>query len=118
MAHLNDRSTYEILRKDPTKSTEKAVNSLFTEWEEKSFIIPNQGEFLRSYTSVCPKSYLTIKIIKDDNPGRPVVSFINAPTYKISKNVQQDPEICCWKNQQNNQEFETTKRKIVTSSSP
>lgn len=44
-----------------------------------------QGEFLRSFTSQCFKIYLTIKIHKDGNPCRPVVSFIDATTYKLSK---------------------------------
>jgi hypothetical protein len=34
---------------------------------------------------VTPKFYATIKTHKVDNPIRPIVSFIDSPTYKLAK---------------------------------
>lgn len=85
MSHLNDRTTYEVLNKDPTESIERKVNALLTKWENNQCITPERAKWLRSYTSVNPKIYLQIKHHKEGNPGRPIVSFVNAPTYNLSK---------------------------------
>ncbi|XP_037028790.1 uncharacterized protein LOC119069023 [Bradysia coprophila] len=85
MAHLTDANTYLVLNKDPTASIERNVNALLTKWQNEDIMTDEKAKYMRSYTSVCPKIYLQIKTHKEGNPGRPVVSFIDAPTYKLSK---------------------------------
>lgn len=79
------KKTYQTMKKDPTASIERKVNALFTKWQNDGLITEEKAKYMRSYTSVCPKIYLQIKTHKEGNPGSPVVSFINAPTYKLSK---------------------------------
>jgi len=47
----------------------------------------NADEYKSLYCnkSVTPKFYATIKTHKDGNPIRPIVSFVDSPTYKLSK---------------------------------
>jgi hypothetical protein len=84
---LSDRSTYQTVSRDPTVAwenrTKVMVKSLHpTESDYTKFLIP--------VGSNCPRFYGLPKIHKDKNknnriPLRPVVAFINAPTYRAAK---------------------------------
>ena len=45
----------------------------------------SQYSYLYCNKIVTPKFYATIKTHKMDNPIRPIVSFIDSPTYQLAK---------------------------------
>ena len=82
---LSDNSIYEKLKRDPTKCTERNMNRMLLR-------LKNEGKFpdavyykLRSTDAVCSRIYGLPKIHKDGIPLRPIVSFVNSPTYNLSK---------------------------------
>lgn len=48
MTHLNDRTTCEVLQKDPTTSIERKVKGLLTDWENSGHISPEYAKAKRS----------------------------------------------------------------------
>ena len=82
---LQDRQVYEMRKKDPTPNTERKMNSMLLTLK-KQCKIPDQTYFrLRSTDGICPRLYCLPKIHKPDVPLRPIVSFVNSPTYFLSK---------------------------------
>ena len=76
---------YKILKSDPTENYQKIVKniiqnckSLFTDRDLSKFTTMNPQ---------APKLYSLIKLHKAGYPIRPVVSFVSAPTYKLSKKL-------------------------------
>ncbi|XP_046737556.1 uncharacterized protein LOC124406248 [Diprion similis] len=82
---LYDKDTYQTLNKDPTKKIEKQINDTINLWQQKKFIDSQTAKNLKIHNSLPPKIYFQPKIHKTDVPLRPIVSNINAPTYKLSK---------------------------------
>lgn len=82
---LQDESTYKVMKKDPTASLERKTNEVIKEMFEKKYIDFNLKRYLTCYDSVAPKIYGLPKIHKAHAPLRPIVSFIKAPTYRLSQ---------------------------------
>lgn len=82
---LNDEKTYEILPIDPTNKIEAKCNKLITQWKNNEYISKKQARNLRRYNSVIAKMYGQVKIHKENDPLRPIVSSIQSPTYNLSK---------------------------------
>jgi uncharacterized protein (UPF0335 family) len=77
-----DSSAYKKLRKDPTKSLERKMNSELR--KEKEAL----GNFtylqLHSSDGACPEAYGLVKLHKDGFPLRPIVSYSGSPTYFLA----------------------------------
>ena len=87
--HLSDTNTYEILTNDPQKQLQGKVNrKLLKLYTEKKFTRPFY-ENLYCSAAVTPRFYGLIKTHKENNPIRPIVSFIGSPTYNIAKMLSQ-----------------------------
>lgn len=82
---LNDASTYENVKTDPTKGIEKQCNGIINDWCEKKYISASMAKSLKTHNSLPPKIYFQPKIHKPQVPLRPIVSNINALTYKLSR---------------------------------
>lgn len=68
-----------------TTSIEKKCNELISHWEKQQYIGGEEAKSLRKYNSVCSKIYGLVKVHKNGNPLRPIVSSIDSPTYNLSK---------------------------------
>ena len=82
---LNDEETYAQIKSDPTKITEKRMNSILLKLFRQGKFQQSEYYNLRSTDAVIPRLYGLIKIHKDGFPVRPIVSFVGAATYCLSK---------------------------------
>ena len=86
---LSDANTYMRLDKDPTPSLERRMNS--TLWSlTKNGELPRQlYNTLRSSAGNIPHLYGLPKIHKPGTPLRPIVSFVDSPSYQLSKHLSE-----------------------------
>jgi hypothetical protein len=80
---LNNRNTYSILKSDPTGNTQRTFNAKLL-LLKKSNIISKATEKLYSSDGLSPRFYGLPKIHKREIPLRPIVSFVNSPTYGVN----------------------------------
>ena len=84
---LGDESTYKVLKKDPTKKTERDMNGILLKMKREETIGENLYKRLHSSDGLPPRFYGLPKVHKNGCPLRPIVSFISTPTYNLSKHV-------------------------------
>ena len=81
---LNDKSTYAVLNSDPTSKTQRKLNKMLLDLKKAGKISDSTYKMLYSSDGLCPRFYGLPKIHKPGIPLRPIVSFVNSPTYAIS----------------------------------
>ena len=82
---LNDKQTYTIQESDPTGRTERDLNQRLLLLKKSSKISEKTYKLLRSSDGLAPRLYGLPKIHKEGAPLRPIVSFVNSPTYNVSR---------------------------------
>ena len=82
---LNDENSYKKLRTDPT--LHKLVNDTVEKFKKDKSIPTKIADGLINSNPRTPKFYISPKIHKENNLGRPVISSINCYMSKISKYV-------------------------------
>ena len=81
---VNDKQTYEELKRDPTPTLQRKLNSKLLDLK-KTDVIDIQRYRLRCRVPQPPKLYGLPKLHKPNIPMRPIVSFCGSPTYELSK---------------------------------
>ena len=86
---LADKETYKSLPKDPTPAQERKMNGILLPlMSSRAGSIPERLYYhLRSSAGKVPLLYGLPKIHKPEVPLRPIVSFVNLPTYTLSKHL-------------------------------
>ena len=84
---LADTSTCRRLTRDPTQDLERWINALLLSLSRVGAIPGPLYEQLRSSAGKIPLLYRLPKVHKPGIPLRPIVSFINSPTYQLSKHL-------------------------------
>lgn len=84
---LTDSDTYRRLVRDPTPSQERKLNALLLPLMRAGSIPERLYYHLRSSAGKIPLLYGLPKIHKPGTPLRPIVSFVNSPTYALSKHL-------------------------------
>ena len=84
---LNDPRNYKVLAKDPTTTNNDLINQTIDRFTKEQLINDNTANGLKNPSPRTLQFYISPKIHKEGNPGRPVVSSINCPTANISKFV-------------------------------
>ena len=82
---LSDGNTYQLLKKDPTASLEKKMNSRLLHLVRMGRLDSGVYSRLRSSAGRIPLLYGLPKVHKPSVPLRPIVSFVSSPTYHLSK---------------------------------
>ena len=82
---LQDTTTYEILKKDPTEEKKRKLKSLLKPLLDTGKIDKQQYSNLIPTSNITPRIYGTPKIHKPGAPLRPVVDSIGSVTYNLSK---------------------------------
>lgn len=82
---LNDNTTYEIMPNDPTNKYQRTITRIVNKLENTLEISPAIKKILVTPYPIAPRFYAQPKVHKDQVPLRPIVSFINAPTYNLCK---------------------------------
>ena len=81
---LNNRNTYSILKSDPTGKTQRGLNAKLLLLKKSNITSKATYEKLYSCDGLSPRFYGLPKIHKPEIPLRPIVSFVNSPTYGVS----------------------------------
>ena len=84
---LADADTYKALPRDPTPALERKMNALLLSLTREGAIPTTLYNRLRSSAGKVPLLYGLPKIYKPETPLRPIVSFLNSPTYGLSKHL-------------------------------
>ena len=69
------------IHENPIQTIQNKVNGELTKLKNNQKITEEEYKMLRSNKLVTPKFYATIKTHKENFPIRPIVSFIDSPTY-------------------------------------
>ena len=81
---LNDSKNYKVLAKDPTTTNNDLVNQTIDRFTKEQLINENIANGLKNTSPRTLQFYISPKMHKEGNPGRPVV---NCHTANISKYV-------------------------------
>jgi hypothetical protein len=84
---VSDQNTYKIINRDPTLRVQRDLNAVLKTTYDKNEINWYQYNKLTAHNTVCPKIYGLPKIHKDNVPLRPIVSFVQTPTYETAVNI-------------------------------
>ena len=82
---VSDKQTYEELKRDPTPSLQRKLNSKLLDLKKTDVIDIQRYNRLRCRVPQPPKLYGLPKLHKPNIPMRPIVSFYGSPTYELSK---------------------------------
>ena len=82
---LLDRSTYQVLSKDPTPSLQRSMNAKLLQLSKCGVLPTTTYNKLRCTSGSIPSIYGLPNIHKLNVPLRPIVSFCTSPTYNLSK---------------------------------
>ena len=82
---VNDKQTYEELKRDPTPALQRKLNSKLLKLKKTDAIDIRRYYRLRCRVPQPPKRYGLPKLHKPNIPMRPIVSFCGSPTYQLSK---------------------------------
>ena len=80
---LNDSKNYKVLPKDPTTTNNNLVSQTIHRFIKEQLINENIANGLKNPSPRTPQFYVSPKIHKDGNPGRPVLSSINCHTANV-----------------------------------
>ena len=84
---LHNQSTYQPLKCDLTTATEKKVNTFVSGMKQNKKISTRDEFALESSDGRAPRLYDLPKIHKQGIPLRTIVSFVETPTYNLSKEI-------------------------------
>ena len=84
---LSDKCNYEKLQEDPTRQQSNLVNDSIDRFKKENLISNKLADGLKSVNPKTPKFYISPKIHKENNQGRPVINSINCHTFEISRFV-------------------------------
>ena len=82
---VNDKQTYEELKRDPTPSLQGKLNSKLLDLNKTDVIDIQRYNRLRCRVLQPPKLHRLPKLHKSNIPMLPIVSFCGSPTYELSK---------------------------------
>ena len=83
-ALVNDKQTYEELKRDPTTALQRNLNSKILTLKKTDAVDTQPYYRLRCLVPQPPKLYGLPKLHKPGIPMRPVVSFCGSPTFQLS----------------------------------
>ena len=83
-ALVNDKQTYEELKRDPTPALQRKLNSKIFTLKKTDAIDTQRYYRLRCSVPQPPKIYGLPELHKPGIPMRPIVSFCGSPTYQLS----------------------------------
>ena len=84
-SHLDDENTYEKLKQNPTDRVRRGINKELEKLKQLREITDDEYKRLYVNKTVTPRFYATIKTHKIGYPIRPIVNFINSPSYALSQ---------------------------------
>ena len=83
-ALVNDKQTYELLKRDPTPALQRKLNNKLLTLKKTEAFDTQRYYRLRCSVPQPPKFYGLPKLQKPRILMRPIVSFCGSPTYQLS----------------------------------
>ena len=84
---LNDQQTYKTINSDPAPALKRKMKAKLLSLNKKVVIPDDLYRKLCSSNGTMPLLYRLPKIHKAGAPLKPIVSFLNSPTYQLSKHL-------------------------------
>ena len=84
---LSDKASYKQLTQDPTLQRNRMVNQTVERSRNEKLLPQKIADGPKITKPKTPKSYISPKIHKPNNPGRPVINSIECHTSEISRFV-------------------------------
>ena len=84
---LSDKASYKQLTQDPTLQHNRMVNQTIERFKNEKLLPQKIADGLKITNPKTPKFYISPKIHKPNNPGRPVINSIECHTSEISRFV-------------------------------
>ena len=84
---LSDSKFYTKLSSDLTSVNAKIINETINKFVKENLLAKNIAKLPINEEPKTPKFYLNPKVHKENNPGRPVIISIDAPSAQISRFV-------------------------------
>ncbi|KYN17971.1 DNA repair and recombination protein pif1, mitochondrial [Trachymyrmex cornetzi] len=85
---LNDKDTYTVIKKDPTKKLILSLRDLLSGWKRWNYITDSRFRILYSSDGILPRVYALPKIHKENTPFRIIVSSIGSPLHMLVSFLQ------------------------------
>uniref|UniRef100_A0A3P9MND8 Uncharacterized protein n=1 Tax=Oryzias latipes TaxID=8090 RepID=A0A3P9MND8_ORYLA len=82
---LQDRNTYEVLKRDPTEAKKRKLKTILKQLQEEKKIDKQTYNHLIPTANIIPRIYGTPKIHKPGAPLRPIIDSMGSVTYNLSK---------------------------------
>ena len=87
---LSDKVSYKQWTQDPTLQHNRMVNQTIEKFKNEKLLPQKIADGLKITNPKTPKFYVSPKIHKTNNPGRPVINSIECHTSEISRFVDHD----------------------------
>ena len=84
---LSDKRNYKKLQEDPTLQHSNLVNDTIDRFKKENLLSKKLADGLKTVNPKTAMFYISPKIHKGNNPGRPVTKSINCHTTEISRFV-------------------------------
>ena len=84
---LSHKASYKQLTQDPTLQHNRIVNQTIEKFKNQKLLPKKIADGLKVTNPKTPKFYMSRKIHKPNNPGRPVIDSIEFHTSEISRFV-------------------------------
>ena len=84
---LSDKHNYKKLQEDPMLQHSNLVNDTIDRFKKENLLSKKLADGLKSVNPKTTKFYISPKINKENNPGRPVINSITCHTSEISRFV-------------------------------
>ncbi|KYM99515.1 hypothetical protein ALC62_09745 [Cyphomyrmex costatus] len=81
---LNDKNTYTVIKKDPTKKITTDLRGMLSRWKRCKYINESKYKFLYISDGTLPRAYALPKIHKANCPFRIIVSSIGSPLHLLA----------------------------------
>ena len=85
--HLSDSTTYTKVGHNPAQSLKIKINNTLKDLKQKQLFTEHGYKTLYSTTAATPLFYGLIKTHKENFPIRPIVSFVNSPSYNLAQHL-------------------------------
>ena len=92
LRQLCDPPFYKEIQRDPTNKNTTEIQKFLSLIKEKKLLPQEHITFISPKNCRTPLFYLLPKILKANNPGRPIVSACDSPTEKISLYLESYPK--------------------------
>ena len=84
---LSDKASYKQSTQDPTLQHNRMINQTIERFKNEKLLPQKIADGLKITNPKTPKFYISPKIQKTNNPGRPVINSIECHTSEISRFV-------------------------------